>query len=140
MSTVVTANPESALYEAGKKLGAFGAAAHTALGDKKITWVEGGTLGVDLISLATTIIKKRDELGVNVADGLDDQEKADFMGGFAEGYDIEDDNLEEKVETYGGYAVTALNYLLLFILAKTKKTETATEPNTNEPAAAAAAE
>jgi len=118
MNEEIAVNNESALYKAGEKIGKFVAKTQDALEDKHISTTEWVGIGGALGSAALSIVQNREELGADLADGMNDQEMANIKAGFVSGYDIEDDTLESTVEKWAGYGADAVNALAKLILAR----------------------
>lgn len=106
-----------ALKSVSKKVGTLISNIVAALGDKKVSMVEGLGIFKDFSVLAWDIFSKRNELAEAIMDGVDLQEKAAFVDGFVEGFDLDADELEQSIESYAAIGaqliVTIANVFLL---------------------------
>ena len=109
---------EGIMFKVGKESGEAVASIVNALEDKNIHTREWVDIGKEAATLIIVVAKNYKEIGQSFKDGISDQEQEELREGFAEGFNLNDDQTEEKVETYFDLALEIITSLAnLFVKA-----------------------
>jgi hypothetical protein len=113
-------NKDSIMFGLGKNLGETASVTQVALADGKVTLGEGMNMGKSFGVMVFDIIRHRSELGIDLKDGMDDEELENLKAGFDEGYEIPSDATEAIVEETFAAVVMIVNGVFKMVAGSKK--------------------